>query len=106
MFKYLGNHEQLRGNDFKSQFVLIVGYPNLDIISNWPEYCGYVFGDSRYQWCECSTCGRIDIQFEGRAERIKCGCKKDGDKGYNRDSTRLIQAYNMAMAYRPDDKYE
>lgn len=52
-----------------------------------------------YQWwCECPKCGKLDIAFQGRAHRI-CRCFH-GDKGYNHDSERLKNAYNIARSER------
>ena len=58
--------------------------------------------DSNYLWCECPHCGRVELQFDGRADRIKCGCPKSphGDKGYNSESPRILQAYQNAKSYR------
>lgn len=63
---------------------------------------GEVGEDSPYLWCECPRCGRTELQFDGRADRIKCGCQKSphGDKGYNAWSPRLLRAYNYASGYR------
>lgn len=62
-------------------------------------------GESRF-WCECPHCGRLELQFDGRSDRIKCGCPKSehGDKGYNFDSPRLSKAYNAAQSYRFEPK--
>jgi hypothetical protein len=61
--------------------------------------CGW---DCQYYWCECPHCHRIDIQFNGRADRIDCHCPTSdhGDKGYNYDSPRLAKAYETAQGYR------
>ncbi len=54
--------------------------------------------DSGYWWCECQTCGALDIEFNGRSHRIRCHCDKGGsDKGYNFDSPKLIRAYEIAQ---------
>jgi hypothetical protein len=59
-------------------------------------------GDIHYIWCECPHCHRCELQFDGRADRIDCGCPKSehGDKGYNCDSERLRAAYAKARGYR------
>ena len=61
-------------------------------------------GDAPYLFCECSTCGNIGIQFDGRSDRLNCKkvCPSSfhGDKGYNYDSQRLLYAYNKARSYR------
>lgn len=65
---------------------------------------GSVGEDYHYIWCECSTCHRCELQFDGRADRIRCGCKKSdhSDKGYNFDSERLRAAYDKARGARFD----
>ena len=54
--------------------------------------------DAPYIWCECEKCGRCEMQFDGRAERIGCKCEKSGR--YNYDSPRLVAAYNRAKMFR------
>lgn len=63
------------------------------------EHSGW---DCSYWWCECPHCHRCELQFNGRADRIKCGCQKSehGDKGYNYDSPKLQAAYAKARGYR------
>lgn len=58
--------------------------------------------DCPYLWCECPGCGKIDLQFDGRAERIICPCKNlhHVGHGYNYDSLRLKRAYAIARGYR------
>jgi hypothetical protein len=60
--------------------------------------------DYDYCFCECPHCGRCEIHFNGRADRIKCDCprSKHGDKGYNYDSPRLRMAYEKAARFRFD----
>lgn len=59
-------------------------------------------GDIHYLWCECSSCGSVGIEFDGRSDRLICkealGCPRSahGDKGYNYDSPRLLSAYTVA----------
>lgn len=59
-------------------------------------YSGYVWGDSRYVWTECPACGKVGIEFEGRAGRL-CDCLGD-DKVRNNLSPRLVRAYEAASA--------
>lgn len=58
--------------------------------------------DNSYYWCECPQCRRFGVEFNGRADRLPCACKKSdhGDKGYNFDSPRLIAAYAAARSAR------
>lgn len=58
--------------------------------------------DCFYKFCECRKCKKIGIEFDGRSDRIDC-CGENtghGDKGYNTDSPRLIEAYNTAKSAR------
>jgi hypothetical protein len=70
-------------------------------------YCFYPDGggDHGYFWCECSTCGRLGIEFEGRADRLSCkrqSCSKSnhGDKGHNYSTPRLCAATSAARSER------
>lgn len=65
------------------------------------EHIGW---DCSYWWCECPHCERCELQFNGRADRIRCDFPRSdhGDKGYNYESDRLISAYNKARGYRFD----
>lgn len=56
--------------------------------------------DTGYHWCECPTCGRLDIQFNGRADRIGCRCEKPTGKALTQNAPRLRDAYNAARAER------
>ena len=60
------------------------------------------FQDEHYMWCSCPHCGRVDMQFGGRADRISCSCPKSrhGDKGYNYESSKLAAAYENAVRHR------
>lgn len=50
--------------------------------------------DIQWWWCECTCCGKMDVQFNGRSGRMKC-CRM-GDKEYNQDSPMLNAAYEAA----------
>jgi len=58
--------------------------------------------DYNYLFCECPHCGKIGIQYDGRADRIDCNCKRSshGDKGYNNYSKKIKQAFNNAKSAR------
>lgn len=55
--------------------------------------------DHEYWWCECPSCHRIDIEFVGTTDRIKCQCPVSRPK-YSYDSPRLQSAYLTARAHR------
>lgn len=61
-----------------SGFMTFVFFGGHVIPSNNQSPCSaYAFypdggGDSSYMWCECSECGRLGIQFDGRADRLPC----------------------------------
>ena len=65
-----------------------------------PPHETRVSQDSHYLWCQCPECGKMGIEFDGRAERLSCGCGCPGPKVYNYDSARLVSAYNAARGYR------
>lgn len=56
--------------------------------------------DSGYIWCQCPQCGGFGIEFQGRADRLQCACVKDGDRGHNAWTDRLIWAYLGAQQAR------
>ena len=83
----------------------------------WPDgssgddksYSAYAFRpdtgwDLCYQWCECWVCDTVGVQFEGRADRLPCRCRKKidpcADRGHNADSPRLMAAYHAARSAR------
>lgn len=57
--------------------------------------------DDAHFFCECKKCGKIGIEFEGRAERLSCKCFS-GDKGRNYDSPRILRALNAARVMLAD----
>lgn len=66
---------------------------------------GHRLEDDNYVWCECPHCHIAELQFDGRADRIRCSCPRSyhGDKGYNYASQRLLAAYHRAMGFRFDN---
>jgi hypothetical protein len=65
--------------------------------------------DNFQQWCVCSTCGKVGIEFDGRSDRLPCkwrpnvgGCptSEHGDKGYTFDAPRILAAYEAARSAR------
>lgn len=76
-----------------------------------PETDGGIGEDFDYWFCRCPHCGKIGIEYDGRADRIKCKCPKSehGDKGYNYDDEILKNAYyearNSFRFSRSDQNY-
>lgn len=68
--------------------------------SNADVFFGNGGGDVMYRWCECSLCGKVGIEYEGRSERLGCKCRSSSDKVYNDSSDRLMAAYTAAMSAR------
>lgn len=54
--------------------------------------------DNRMLFCQCQTCGKFGIEFDGRGDRI-CRHDKDGDKGYSFDCYRIKRAINRSEDY-------
>src|SRR5690625_2304014 len=80
-----------------------IPYPGPDNAS------GYIFPsdggwDCYYWFTSCHMCGQFDITFGGRGARVKCGCDHsghgNGDKCYNSDDPRIMEAYAIARSAR------
>lgn len=63
--------------------------------------------DNHYVWCICPFCGFVDLQFEGRAARIRCKCVQKhlppgehDDRTHTYDDPRLLKAYEAARSAR------
>lgn len=56
--------------------------------------------DTCYWWTECQACGFVGIEFEGRDQRLPCGCHPDGNHGAYYCAPRLMRAYRAARAAR------
>lgn len=86
------------------EIVILCGTPGpVELYEDTSSYYGFVQGDYSYVWCECPDCGSLGIQFDGRSARNKhtSDCHAmTGDKGYNRDSPRLLGAYAAARSAR------
>lgn len=84
------------------QAVLLVGEPGLsEPYQENPRYRGYVYNDNEHLWCECSKCGNIGFEFEGRANRMKHkdNCpSRESEKTY--DTPRLRKAFDAALQAR------
>jgi hypothetical protein len=60
-------------------------------------YSAYILGDNFYLWTECPVCGKIGIEYEGRAGRL-CECFDGDDRVFNNLSPRLARAYEAAWS--------
>jgi hypothetical protein len=58
--------------------------------------------DECYQFCICSRCGAVGFEYEGRSERIECGCpgKEKQGRGHTHDHPRILAAYAAARSPR------
>jgi hypothetical protein len=62
--------------------------------------------DNFHKWCECTECGMLGIEFDGRSDRLdckrlkQCGRSEHGDKGYTVGTPRLTRAYLAARQAR------
>ena len=74
------------------------GYIRYDGNSEAASYEAYTEYDYLYRWCECPKCGKVGIEFDGRAGRL-CKCI-DKDKVYNVLTPRLLAAYTAARQAR------
>lgn len=81
-----------------------IGGPDLhdSAFAHFPKREGESEGgwDNHYNWCECPKCGKLGIEFDGRAARLGCGCHPSSDKTYNVGSPRLMAAYIAARSAR------
>jgi hypothetical protein len=61
----------------------------------------FITGDLHYAWCACPSGKHFDIQFEGRAGRILCGCPRVLDDRYHTgDNQKILNAYAAARSAR------
>jgi hypothetical protein len=54
--------------------------------------------DEGHGFCQCSGCGVIGYEFEGRSDRISCPCNLDEEHTDTADD--LVAAYQTALRYR------
>ncbi|MHC4463683.1 MAG: PDDEXK family nuclease [Planctomycetota bacterium] len=79
-------------------FFVIVGDPWIDPLehpSTGIKYQAHLLFDSFYYWCECPRCNRIELQYEGRADRTACktcytcAILESGQRAYDEDFNEL-----------------
>jgi hypothetical protein len=56
--------------------------------------------DEGYWFCCCPICMKIDVQFDGRGGRVRCGCRHDSDKEYTGDHPIFADAVRSANGFR------
>lgn len=63
----------------------------------------YPGADHGQAWCECSTCGKFGVCYEGRTDQFSlqgiCQCEQQ-HRGHNGGSERLLEAYRAARSAR------
>jgi hypothetical protein len=103
VFNYVPDSDEEWNSFPLKNFVLILGEPYVDRDDMSPDgflYCGFINGDNDYYFCECPVCGKIGIEWNGRAERIcKEKCCRYG-RLFNTHTFRLLQAYSSARQAR------
>lgn len=73
-----------------------VPQPGCEVDVYFAEGC-----DLGYRWCACPRCGRLGIQFQGRAERNACSClDPEVDVAFTGDAPRIVAAYEFARSFR------
>lgn len=81
--------------------IIVVGAPRRQDFGQSSPICVFPNDggdDHPYFWCECPTCHRIDIQFDGRSGRIRCACDVP-EKCYTHDVQRIVRATERAQLH-------
>lgn len=78
------------------------GYPSGQIVSDGAYLYDSLGWDNYYAWCVCLNCDLYGIEFDGRSERLPCGCNDPNgpDNGSTFADARLIDAYDCANQAR------
>ena len=111
-FEAKGPFTHNKGPEKAAALSIATGYPvfifgsipaDEDHIADHPGDAYYPNGiDNGYLWCRSRCCGRYEIHYEGRADRIKCCKMQIGDRGHNYDDQLLQYAYVAARQCRFD----
>ena len=57
--------------------------------------------DYDHAFCQCSRCGKIGFEFEGRSSRLGCGCWSEPDPDeWTSGSAELRAAFDAAVSHR------
>lgn len=64
----------------------------------------FTYTDHKYLWCICKKCGMLGIEYEGRSERLPCGCYSKKEKVRSFNDPLLLKAYNEAWQVAYDGK--
>lgn len=54
--------------------------------------------DNQYWWGHCELCGRIELQFNARADRISCKCQGRGKESVSA-TRKLVDGYERAKGF-------
>jgi len=88
-----------------SRVLLAFGSPALVDMAIGSMYCwgigddGEVYFDTHYAFCECSECGALGVEFEGRGDRVCRDCT-EGDRGHTAYLERFQRAVMEAKCAR------
>jgi len=101
-------HEEER--EFSFSLILLSGQPRAVSERYWSafreewrervefDYEGHLCYDMSHYFCVCPVCRSLGFEFNGRAERIQCGCSIS--ETHTRDDDMLLEAYNAASKAR------
>lgn len=106
-----------KGLNEQQNFFVIRGDPGVEDAPLYEVTMLSPFWDNPFYFCECPTCGVIDIQYDGRSARNKHkpDCEilrlrkenkghpvwgRTDDKVYNFSSPRLTKAFDTARTFR------
>ena len=58
--------------------------------------------DTQFWWCECGYCGNLEVQWQGHADRMQCGChvERSHEIAERHDTPLLLNAYMRARSAR------
>lgn len=61
-------------------------------------YNPHGYRDEQYFFCECPTCGKIEVVMYGLINELSCRCSTEGDPGNK--SKNLVEAATKALRYQ------
>lgn len=108
VFDYLTQINDPFPDNFPLQrFIILKGFPwvsppkkpNIIDEEGW-QYCGYIFGDNDYRFCECPVCGEINITWSGLGDRVCHGGHEYVPRRVTTHTPKLLNAYRAAKSAR------